>query len=125
MNDDHKQLAATWGAAIREARLALGLTQEDVAEQVELSPEVYGRMERGAMLPSVPSARRICVALRLDPAVGLGLRGAPGTPLPPPVAPVRTESTAVRALVRRARRLPRHHVHLLSVLAQALEPTKE
>src|SRR3954465_13557908 len=37
------------GANMRTARLQLGLTQEHVADRLGISPEVYGRMERGTI----------------------------------------------------------------------------
>lgn len=73
------------GKAARSARLRLGLTQADVAERVNLASEVYGRLERGIMLPSVPTLRRLSLRARaLNPAgrkiLGLiaALLGRPG-----------------------------------------------
>jgi DNA-binding XRE family transcriptional regulator len=44
-----------------------GLTQADLAASIGKAPEVCGRMERGKMLPSVPTLYRLCVALRSGP----------------------------------------------------------
>ncbi|PTL76204.1 helix-turn-helix domain-containing protein [Vitiosangium sp. GDMCC 1.1324] len=51
------------GRAAREARRRVGLTQEDVAERVGITAEVYGRVERGDMLPATPRLKRICAVL--------------------------------------------------------------
>ncbi len=44
-----------------------GLTQVELAESIGTATEVYGRLERGKMLPSVPTLFRLCVALRSGP----------------------------------------------------------
>lgn len=61
------------GEAARAARLRLGFTQAEVAQQVCLKPAVYGRIERGKMTPSVPSLRRICTVLGLSSDLLLSL----------------------------------------------------
>lgn len=68
------KLALSIGLAARQARHRLELTQADVAELLGMAPEVYGRLERGQMLPSVPTLRRLCTALDLsaDECLGLG-----------------------------------------------------
>jgi transcriptional regulator with XRE-family HTH domain len=67
------QLAAQIGKALREARSRFGLTQEDVAERVGLAAEVYGRMERGTVLPSVPTLVRLAHALGVSANFLVGL----------------------------------------------------
>jgi DNA-binding XRE family transcriptional regulator len=57
-----------------------GLTQADLAVSVGLSPEICGRMERGKMLPSVPTLFRLCVVLRSGPHELMGF--APVASLP-------------------------------------------
>jgi DNA-binding XRE family transcriptional regulator len=49
------KLAKHLGKAARTARMRVKLSQADVAERVGISTEVYGRLERGGMLPSVPT----------------------------------------------------------------------
>jgi transcriptional regulator with XRE-family HTH domain len=75
---DHK-LAVLLGAAAREARLRLGLTQGDVAERMGMAMEVYSRMERGKMLPRAQTLRRLCDVLQVsaDTLLGVGRSGAP------------------------------------------------
>jgi transcriptional regulator with XRE-family HTH domain len=72
-----KTLTVHLGEALRAARERTGWTQADVAERVGVATEVYGRMERGHMMPSVSSLRTLCVVLRLDADVALGLESRP------------------------------------------------
>ncbi|WP_263436920.1 helix-turn-helix transcriptional regulator [Stigmatella hybrida] len=39
------------------------MTQAEAAEGIGITPEVYGRMERGGVLPSVPTLLRMCLIL--------------------------------------------------------------
>jgi len=73
------KLARHLGGIAREARLLAKLTQADVAERIGLSTEVYGRIERGGMLPSVPTLLKLCLALGADANVLLGVSS--GLPL--------------------------------------------
>ncbi|HYO68715.1 MAG TPA: helix-turn-helix transcriptional regulator, partial [Archangium sp.] len=59
-------LARQIGAVAREARTRAGITQEEAAERVGIATEVYGRMERGNMLPSLPTLMKLCRALGID-----------------------------------------------------------
>jgi transcriptional regulator with XRE-family HTH domain len=84
-----EKLRHALGDAARAARLRLGLTQAEVAKKVRLKSGVYGRVERGAMVPSVPTLRRICETLGISSDALLSLRAqAPEatTPAPPPGA---------------------------------------
>ena len=69
----NEELAITVGTAARAARVRLGLTQADVAERVGIAMEVYSRMERGKVLPSVTTLRRLCQVLRIGADTLLGL----------------------------------------------------
>ncbi len=62
-----RQRAIALGIAIRAARERAGLTQEQVAEKLELHAMTYGGIERGRLLPSVSTLTRICVLLKIDP----------------------------------------------------------
>ncbi|WP_309894432.1 helix-turn-helix transcriptional regulator [Archangium sp.] len=79
MEDD--LLQKTIGEAARTAREGLGLTQAQVAQKAGMSAQVYGRIERGGMMPSVPSLRRMAGALGISPAVLLEMspREVPAT----------------------------------------------
>lgn len=98
MPDD--ALCASIGHAAKEARLQRGLKQWDVAASVGITHEVYGRLERGQMMPSVPTLRRVCVALGIsaDAAFGFPSSGEPRrAPRPEP-----PEKPLVRRLTLRA-----------------------
>ncbi|MCY1081797.1 helix-turn-helix domain-containing protein [Archangium lansingense] len=71
MEDD--LLQKTIGEAARTAREGLGLTQAQVAQKAGMSAQVYGRIERGGMMPSVPALRRLAAALGVSPAVLLDM----------------------------------------------------
>lgn len=68
-----EKLQRTLGEVIREARERLGLTQAEVAKKVGLVTGVYGRIERGDMMPSVPSLWRLCLVLGMSSDVVLDL----------------------------------------------------
>lgn len=126
-----KPLSSILGAAVRNARVRAGLTQEDVAERIGMASEVYGRMERGQMLPRVENLRRLCLVLNVPPHELLGLETmAPSRgELPREDGKVRSDDTAdMRRLLRRMRRLNANQVKLLSLIAGAMlnkgKPTK-
>jgi transcriptional regulator with XRE-family HTH domain len=50
---DMDQLAAVVGKAIARNRVAAGLTQEQVAEQLGIGNEAVSRVERGLVMPNV------------------------------------------------------------------------
>lgn len=51
---------------LRASRLEAGLTQQEVAEAIDLHVGIYGRIERAQMMPSIQTLRDICAILRLD-----------------------------------------------------------
>lgn len=67
-------LAAIIGSNARAARLALRLTQKQVANRVGVSSEFYGRIDRGHAMPSVPTLAQMADAL--ETSVDALLRGA-------------------------------------------------
>jgi transcriptional regulator with XRE-family HTH domain len=79
-----EKLQRTLGEAARAARLRLGLTQEEVARKVGLAQSVYGRIERGGMMPSVPTLRKLCLALETSPETLLSLGKPQGAPAAEP-----------------------------------------
>ncbi|AGC43160.1 DNA-binding protein [Myxococcus stipitatus DSM 14675] len=76
-----QDLAITIGATARAAREQMGLTQAEVAERVGLVAPVYSRLERGQMLPSVPTLFRLCTELKVssEELLGLEASGRSGT----------------------------------------------
>lgn len=115
-----KPLASILGSVARTARMRAGLTQEDVAERIGMASEVYGRMERGQMLPRVENLRRMCVVLNVGPHELLGLEPQ-GTAFPwEDLKPRGDDSSDMRRLLRRLRKLSPAQVKLLSLIAGAM-----
>jgi transcriptional regulator with XRE-family HTH domain len=116
------KLAAYVGGVAREARLRAGLTQADVAERVGLATEVYGRMERGRMLPSVPSLRRLCITLRLPSDVLLGINsGEVASWVAEASPPEYEESPELRRLMRTLRKLNASQLKLIARVTTELQ----
>ncbi|WP_309891386.1 helix-turn-helix domain-containing protein [Archangium sp.] len=76
----HPMLLKSLGMETRAARQRLGLTQEQVAEQLDLVTPIYGRIERGQMMPSVPTLRSLALALGLSTDTLLALMPADVAP---------------------------------------------
>lgn len=99
--DDTDKLKRVLGAALLAARERSGLTQAEVATRVGIASAVYGRIERGQMLPSVPTLCRLCMTLGASSDELLGLdaeeREALAGPLVPEAPP---ELQRLAALVR-------------------------
>lgn len=55
------------GKRIRAARSRLNLTQEQLAEQAELSAAFVGHIERGTRVLSVETLVRLCRVLQITP----------------------------------------------------------
>lgn len=118
-----KRLAMNIGEACRAARTEAGLTQEDVAEKVGIATEVYGRLERGNMTPSVPTLRKVCLVLNLSADAALAIdKEATLPPRPPSTESAGGEKASPehRRLMRRTRALPRRELRVLGVLATIL-----
>lgn len=108
------------GTRLRMARTRLDLTQEQVAHAVGFVPTVYGRIERGDMLPSVSKLRELCVVLGISADLLLAL--------PPPARPEEQEQgeeeletqPALRRLTMLVRALPPARFRLFRVALQTL-----
>lgn len=116
-----KNLASTVGEAARLARMRAGLTQADVASRIGVAPEVYGRMERGKMLPSVPTLLRMCLALRSSPDELMGIAPRHGESPYAEDVPSEVDNTPeMRRLMRYVRRLQRPQIKLMHLVAAAI-----
>ena len=61
-------MTATFGSALREYRMAHGLTQEALAERALLSPTAIAALERGRnRSPRMSTLQQLAKALELDP----------------------------------------------------------
>jgi transcriptional regulator with XRE-family HTH domain len=116
------KLAKSIGAAARQGRTALELTQEDAAERLQVSVDFYARIERGNSLPSVPTLARMVAVLGVSADALLGrmaftLVTAPGwTPEAPP-----TDPPEVRRVARMLRRASPAGLRLVTILLKELE----
>ncbi|WP_224241624.1 helix-turn-helix domain-containing protein [Hyalangium gracile] len=112
-----EQIASRLSNAARAARERLGLTQAEVAGLMELSPIVYNRLERGRMLPSVPTLVQLCETLRISPAELLGF------PRPEKARKAvlsEEEPPSLQQLLTLARRLDDSQRQVLITVAKAL-----
>lgn len=116
-----KKLGPTLGEAARSARMRSGLTQADVASRIGVAPEVYGRMERGKMLPSVPTLLRMCLALRTNPDDLMGVAPRHRVSAYAEDVPSGLDDTPdMRRLLRLLRRLQRPQIKLMNLVASAI-----
>jgi len=72
MKTNEAALRRKLGNALKGARLAQGLTQNQVAEAVETDPETISRFERGVTLPSLSRLLDLASALGVTVAAVLG-----------------------------------------------------
>jgi transcriptional regulator with XRE-family HTH domain len=119
-----RRLPATLGAALKQARKRAGMTQAEVAEGIGNAPEVYGRMERGGVMPSVPTLLRLCLILGSGPHELMGFsdvepsQGAQARTLPPGLS----DTPEKRRLLRRLARLDSPRIKALARLVALLLP---
>lgn len=59
--------ALTFGAAIREKRFELGLSQEELGNLAQVERSHMGKIERGQHLPSLALILKLAVALSTTP----------------------------------------------------------
>jgi HTH-type transcriptional regulator/antitoxin HipB len=60
---DEAQRAFLIGQAVRERRLALGLSQTEVAADAGMTQSALSRLEAGGAVPTIPVLERVAVAL--------------------------------------------------------------
>jgi len=84
------------GPNILKARKRLGLSQARLAEMVEMSTEVLGRMERQQVLPRLERLVLLCRILGVSPDQMLGFTSeAASTPAASPTSPAYDEMMTV------------------------------
>jgi ribosome-binding protein aMBF1 (putative translation factor) len=54
------------GTAVRERRLALGLSQTELAARAGMTQPALSRLEAGGVVPTIPLLERISIALDAD-----------------------------------------------------------
>jgi len=114
------KLALALGAAAREARLRAGLTQAEAAARVGLVPGVYGRIERGGMMPSVPTLRKLSIVLKIPSDTLLSLSHSEVTAWVDSLPPREERSPELRRLARSLRNLSPSQLKVLNIVASAL-----
>ena len=117
-----KKMTVHLGEVLREARLKAELTQADVAERVGVATEVYGRMERGNLTPSVPNLRKLCMVLRVDASVALGLKAGETAAWLKESELTSEESPRLRRLLRTLRQLDDRQLSTVGYVARGLVP---
>ena len=112
------------GSRLRRARTRLELTQEQVATSVGFVPTVYGRIERGDMLPSVPKLRELCLLLGVSADALLSLRSEDNMSLslapPNATAEARVDSPELRRLELLVRELTPERFRLFVIALDSL-----
>ena len=122
---EYEMLAKSLGEAARLARERLGLTQAQVARQADLVPNVYGRIERGHMMPSVPTLRRLALVLGLSTDALLALTPAQVAPSVDAPTPEGHLSPELRQTVRMLRGWTPGRVKLLNRILRSIENAPE
>lgn len=118
-----KQLAPMIANAARQARNRAGLTQAEVAQGAGVATEVYGRMERGLLLPSVPTLLRLCLTLQCTPDALMGFSPLHSPQHAPEATPMPTEledNPDTRRLLRHLAQFNRARIQLLVKAAAAM-----
>lgn len=67
------------GQAVRERRLALGLSQTELASRAGMTQPALSRLEAGGVVPTIPLLERISTALDADLIVELAPHAQSGT----------------------------------------------
>lgn len=124
LNKDQEQaLAKTLGASMRAARKRAGLRQEDVARAIGTWTEVYGRMERGHKLPSVPMLVALALALNAKPNELLGTSPVVERPMRHALKALMSDlpnTPDVRQVLRAMARMRPNHLRTVAQLAAQL-----
>jgi transcriptional regulator with XRE-family HTH domain len=124
MSDRQKEklaISARLGSVARDARKRAALTQEDVAERLGVASEVYGRMERGIIMPSVPTLRKICRTLGVSASELLGLEVAE-LPVSSGSPQTREEDPPeLRRLLRRLRTMDKAQLAAIRTVASVMQ----
>ena len=68
---DEARRAFLIGQAVRERRLALGLSQTELANRASMTQPALSRLEAGGAVPTIPVLERIAAALGADLVVTL------------------------------------------------------
>ncbi|MFL5355112.1 multiprotein-bridging factor 1 family protein [Archangium sp.] len=115
-----EQLQQHLGQVARVARERLGLTQVELAEKLHLVPEVYGRIERGMLIPSILTVWRLSLALGVSSDVLLGVLPFQGEATLGSAFPEGSPSPELRRIVHRLRTWPPERLRVLDKMLSVL-----
>ncbi|HWN71272.1 MAG TPA: helix-turn-helix transcriptional regulator [Haliangium sp.] len=116
-----KDLAVAMGNAARQARHALQLTQQQVAERLDVSAEFYSRMERGLAFPSLELFLRMLDVLEVRADTLLGLDATrPVAPMAVPLTSL-ADSREVRYVLAVLQRRPVSTSRFVTTLLKEFE----
>jgi len=73
---DEARRAFLIGQAVRERRLALGLSQTEVAARAGMTQPALSRLEAGGAVPTIPVLERIAIALGAELIVAIAPHAA-------------------------------------------------
>jgi transcriptional regulator with XRE-family HTH domain len=118
-------LMKSLGNVARVARERLGLTQAQVAWRIRLNPTIYSRIERGHLMPSVPTLREMALALDLSADVFLSLSRSDITPSPDAPTPQDDLSPEMRQTLLMLRGCSPTKVKWLNHILKAIENIPE
>lgn len=107
------------GLALLQARTAREMTQQELADRVEISVDYYSKIERNLALPSLPKFAALCLALGLSADQVLSgnrveLAPAPGTAST-------DEPPELRAIMRTLRTAPPAKIRIVRDVLRVLE----
>jgi transcriptional regulator with XRE-family HTH domain len=68
MATPRSRAAQLFGQRVRSARVALGVSQEEIAQLADMHVTNYGRVERGEANSELHTIVRVATALDIDPA---------------------------------------------------------
>lgn len=68
---DEAKRAIAIGKAVRERRLALGLSQAELAKRAGMTQPALSRLEAGATVPTIPVLQRLAGAMDAELVIGI------------------------------------------------------
>ena len=113
-------LARVIGMTAKTARVEAGWTQEEVARRVGLVTQVYGRLERGDMRPSIETFRQLVLVLKVSPDDLLGIHQRASADARR--SRKRESRPLVQQLVHQCRELDARTLRIVLGVARALAP---
>lgn len=87
VSDIPRDAGSTWATALKRARKAKGLTQDQLADEAGVHRTTVIRQERGEVLPDRATVRKLAAILDINAERALALieGDADAVPLPPPL----------------------------------------